>query len=81
MENRYYDEKWIIGKNYSQIVERYGEFDEIFRDSAINAGFYLYKYRDFFSRQLYKPWYHIIYFSPNGIAVEVSSGFYTPKGG
>jgi len=70
-----YNDSWIIGKNETQIIDRYGAFDEY-----IEIGFSDEFERGYLVKPVtYDPWFHdpiapeyyMIYFDENGIAYDV----------
>lgn len=73
-----YDENWILGKSYDEIVEKYGEFDEIRHTplGVVKSGWYL--TRD--SGTDYLDEYYAIFFDSDGIAVEIREKHYATGG-
>lgn len=73
-----YDEKWIIGKTYSEILDKYGEFDiysypeRIIDGMCYNAGCgYLTKEGQPGFLGTPPDEFYMIYFDSNGLAYEV----------
>ena len=62
-----YNDWWIIGRSYDEIVERYGEFDY---DYGVNTGYYLGKDKMPIMNS-HQDMYYWIRFDENDIATKV----------
>ena len=73
-----YNDRWIIGRTYDEVVERYGEFDVtygIIYETRLTGAYFLYQYggTDITRR------YYYVGFDINGVADRISTG--GPVGG
>ena len=80
-----YNDRWIIGKNETQIIDRYGAFDKLV-DISYNDKFergYCVKNetRDMWFGDIIPPEYYMIYFDENGVAYDVGIEVEYPIGG
>ena len=82
LERSDFDEEWIIGKSYDEVVEKYGEYE--FKRSEGNGEFSVYylkreKYVDALGTN--PEICYVIYFDSNGYAYAVDDYYINNKGG
>ena len=77
-----FDNEWIIGKSYDEVIEKYGEYE--FKRSEGNGNFSVYylkreKYVDALATN--PEICYVIYFDSNGCAYAVDDYYINNKGG
>ena len=81
-----YNENWIIGKTYSEIIERYGEFDICLAPSLLLDGECYNTGCGYLTKQPNAPYdsvhdeFYMIYFDSYGLASSVKENYMRPGG-
>ena len=81
-----FDEDWIIGKNSSEIEEKYGEFDFLAVDRESDGKIYRGK-AGYLTKEKYVGYlgtdpeeFYVIYFDSDGIAYKTQKNYMRPGG-